>query len=96
MHISCELGDWTVILPFLLATEAILHALKSKNTEETPEKALCPYTGRILDVMDITHQKYTPNNVWNIIADLYNRQIEGNVISMKVLPGKNKITKNFM
>jgi len=71
----------------LTATEAILHALKSKNTEETPEKALCPYTGRILDVMDITHQKYTPNNVWNIIADLYNRQIEGNVISMKVLPG---------
>ena len=70
------------------AMEAVYHALQSVDTEESPEKALCPYTGRILDVMDITHQKFTPNNVWNIIADLHNRQIEGSVISMKVLPGE--------
>lgn len=72
--------------------ELIYHALQSVDTDERPEKALCPYTGRILDVMDITHQKFTPNNVWNIIADLYNRQIENSIISLKVLPGLKDFT----
>ena len=74
---------------FLSDFELIYNALQAVDRDEScPEKALCPYTGRILDVMDITHQKFTPNNVWNIIADLYNRQIENSIISLKVLPGE--------
>ena len=74
--------------------DAILDGMKKIEGEESPIMAVCPYTGRILAQAELSQSTttFTAAKVWNIIADLYNKQIEANVIPIKILPGLNELT----